>query len=101
MQDQPRSAARRPAGSGHLEVRTARSGRETWYGKWRVGQRQIRERIGPKRGPLCTDGLTRRQAERELARRVQLAGSAPVLSERPYLAEAGEHYIVHVDRVLA
>src|SRR4051794_23576040 len=99
MQDQPRSAARRPAGSGHLEVRTARSGRETWYGKWRIGERQIRERIGPRRSPLVPDGLTKRQAERELARRVQLARATPVLSERPYLAEAGERYIVHVDQV--
>jgi len=44
------------------------AGRETYYGKWRVGSEQIKRRIGPKRILSTREGLTRTQAEAELRR---------------------------------
>ena len=40
--------SRRPRGTGSLLVRRDLSGGEVWYGKWRVGDDQIKRRIGPK-----------------------------------------------------
>jgi len=31
---------RRPSGTGSLFVRTDHAGRESWYAKWRVGERR-------------------------------------------------------------
>ena len=48
--------ARRSYGTGSLfEYRGA------WYGKWRVGDRQIKRKVGPKRLPGTRQGLTRTQ----------------------------------------
>src|SRR5438552_356536 len=65
---QAASAARRPQGTGSLLLRRDRLGRETWYGKWRAGGQQRMQRLGPRRQPGETVGLTRRQAEAELRR---------------------------------
>ncbi len=40
--------ARRPRGTGSLFIRTDRAGRRTWYGKVRVGERQVKRRLGPR-----------------------------------------------------
>jgi len=61
-------ANRRSYGTGSLYVRADRNGRETWYGKWRAGGRQVKRRIGDKRATGSRDGLTRPQAEAELRR---------------------------------
>ncbi len=62
------TAAKRSYGSGRLFVRADSTGRETWYGSWRVDGRRVKRRIGLKRRPSMADGLTRTQAEAELRR---------------------------------
>jgi signal transduction histidine kinase len=66
---------RRPHGTGSLLVRSDRLGRETWYGKWRAGSRQVMRALGPRREPGGTVGLTRREAEAELRRGLAEAGT--------------------------
>jgi integrase len=69
--------SRRGRGQGSLIVKTDRAGRELYYGKWRVGQRQVMRRIGPKRKPSTREGLTRSQAEAELRR--LMGGETPAI----------------------
>jgi integrase len=45
--------------------------RGSWYGQWWVGGRQVKRKLGSKREPGSPDGLTRKQAEQELRRRMQ------------------------------
>ncbi|MDQ3722679.1 MAG: hypothetical protein M3376_06350 [Actinomycetota bacterium] len=40
---------RRPKGTGSLLIRRDVYGRDIWYGKWRVGDEQVKRRSGPKR----------------------------------------------------
>jgi integrase len=86
--------ARRAPGSGHLLVRRTKAGAENWYGKWYADGRQVFRRIGPKRPPGGTTGLTRRDAEKRL-RELQ-ADVAPAPRERVGVAEAGEALIAHL-----
>jgi len=64
---------RRPYGSGNLESHKNADGSESWYGRWYVedlatGKRkQVRRKVGRKRRPGSTDGLTKREAEKRLA----------------------------------
>ena len=62
------SGGKRGRGQGSLIVKVDAAGRATYYGKWRVGQRQVMRRIGPRRKPNTRDGLTQVQAEAELRR---------------------------------
>ncbi len=87
-------SARRPYGSGSLHEY-----RGGWYAKWRIGDRQIKRKIGPKRTPGTRLGLTRSQAERELHRIMQAETAAPV-AERTSIREAGERYLHHVEFVM-
>lgn len=68
---------RRTYGTGSLYPVVRSGGRETWYGRWRVGGRQLQRRIGPKRRRGETTGLTKAEAEAKL-RRMRLASD-----ERP------------------
>jgi integrase len=63
-------------------------GRETWYGKWRFGGRQVKRRIGPKRIPSTRESLTCSQAEAEL-RRLMGATIAATPGQRVTVEEAG------------
>src|ERR1700683_4691859 len=81
---------RRPRGTGTLMVRKDSAGRETWYGKWRVGTAQVKRRIGPKRAPSTRDGLTRSQAEAELRKLIGTVQVAQARRERMTITEAGE-----------
>src|SRR4051794_18505496 len=67
MQPQ-RNDARRPRGTGSLFTRRDTAGRETWYGKWYVGGTRRKRKVGLRRAPGSTQGLTKPQAERELQR---------------------------------
>jgi integrase len=58
--------ARRPQGTGSLQIRKDSGGREIWYGHWRANGRQVRRRIGLKRPEGTRQGLTRVQAEERL-----------------------------------
>lgn len=69
--------SRRSYGSGSLLVRADRNGRETWYGSWRVSGRRVKRRIGLKRTPSCSDGLTHVQAEQTMRRFMAEAVALP------------------------
>jgi len=85
--------SRRPRGTGALMVRRDAAGRETWYGKWRVGGQQVKRRLGPKRVVGTHDGLTQTQAEAELRRMMGEVGALRARGERVTLAQAGEALI--------
>ena len=87
--------SRRSYGTGSLFVRRDGAGRETWYGQWRVGAQLVKRRIGLKRPPGTTDGLTKTQAERELRRKID-SERAAASRERVTVTEAGEHYLDHL-----
>jgi integrase len=94
----PRRAAslvRRPQGTGSLLVRCDRRGRETWYGKWRAGDRQVMRRLGLRRQPGESTGLTRRQAEAELRKLVTEDAAQPAVQERLTLETLAERYLAH------
>jgi integrase len=100
MQTQRSSGARRPPGTGALIIRPDKAGRETWYGKWRVGERQVKRKLGPRREPGSTVGLTRRQAEAALRREIDRERSRPPLHESLSFAEVAERHLHHVEHVL-
>jgi integrase len=81
--------SRRPRGTGALFVKRDSAGRETWYGKWRVGTAQVKRRIGPKRIPSTRDGLTRTQAEAELRRLIGSVDQATLSRERVAVGQVG------------
>jgi hypothetical protein len=87
--------SRRSYGTGSLYVRRDSAGRETWYGQWRAGARPVKRRIGPRREPGTSNGLTKAQAERELRRKID-SERASASRERVTIAEAGERYIDHL-----
>lgn len=78
-------------------MRTDRTGREVWYGKWREGDRQCKRALGPVRRPGSAVGLGRAEAEAALRRRLAEAGAAGRMRERLDLSEAGERYLHHVE----
>jgi integrase len=90
--------ARRSYGSGSLFVRADANGKESWYGRWYTAGRQLQRRIGDKRRPGTREGLTRSQAERELARRVEL--ERPAVRSGLTIESAAERYLDHLELVL-
>ena len=90
---------RRPPGTGSLFLRIDSTGRETWYGKWRVGQRQVKRRLGPRRTAGSTVGLTRRQAEAALQEAMTRASCRPATHERLSFNDAALRYLDHVEHV--
>jgi len=71
----------------------------SWYGKWRVGQRQVKRRLGPVRPVGTSEGLTRKMTEAELRR---LMGEVKLLlpEQRVTFEQAAERYVQHVEHVL-
>jgi integrase len=67
---------------------------ESWYGKWRVGKRQVKRKVGAKRRPGTREGLTKTQAEKELRRLMREVKATP--RERLTLREVGDAYIAHL-----
>jgi integrase len=96
-----RGKARRPRGTGSLLVRTSRDGQRTWYAKWRQGQRQVKRALGPVREKGGKVGLTRSQAEGELRRLLADASASGATRETLSMVEAGERYLLHVERFRA
>lgn len=84
-----RPGPRRPRGTGALFVKRDSAGRETWYGKWRVGTVQVKRRVGPKRVPSTREGLTRTEAETELRRLMGVVDHAVLTRERVTIEEVG------------
>jgi integrase len=73
--------------------------RGSWYGKWRVGDRQIKRKLGPVRPVGSSDGFTRKQAEAALRR---MMSEVKILApeERITFGEAAERYVHHVEHVM-
>ena len=92
--------ARRPAGTGSLFVRADSAGKETWYGKWRVGETQVKRKLGLRRVPGSSLGLSAREAEAALRRAIQETAAHPPIQERLNFGEAARRYIVHAEGVL-
>lgn len=90
---------KRSYGTGRLFIRTDGNGRETWYGSWRVGGTRVKRRIGPKRRPGTSDGLTRTQAEAQLRHRIATE-TVVAGAQRRKVFEAGELYLEHLEHVL-
>jgi hypothetical protein len=67
----------------------------SWHGKWRVGDRQVKRKLGRVRKPGESTGLTRRQAEAAL-RRVISEVRVPAPEERLSVAQAGRHFLNHL-----
>ena len=86
--------SRRAYGSGSIVQEGC-----SWYGKWRVGDRQVKRRLGPVRPVGSSDGITRKQAEAELRR---LMGEVKALApeERITFRTAAERYVHHIERVM-
>jgi hypothetical protein len=76
--------AKRTYGTGSIHEH-----RGAWYAKWRVGGKQVKRKLGPKRRPGSREGLTRKQAETRLRKLMSEVVAAPV-SERVTVGEAGE-----------
>jgi hypothetical protein len=93
-------APRRPSGTGALFVRVDSTGRETWYGKWRVGGIQVKRKLGLKRLPGSSTGLTAREAETALRRAIEETATRPPAVERLDFGEVAERYIIHVEGLL-
>lgn len=87
---------RRNYGTGSLLIHMGAGGKETWYGRWCVGKKRVKRRIGPKRKPGGRTGLSRTQAEAEL-RRLMVAERAPLDGDELSLTEAAEHMLRHLE----
>ncbi len=87
MQTNP---SRRPHGTGALIEQDG-----TYYGKWRVGGRQVKRKLGPIRTPSTRDGLTKAQAEAKLRTLMGEVSAAP--AERLTVAEVAERLLVHLE----
>jgi len=84
---------KRSYGSGSVIVH-----RGSWYGRWRVGDRYVKRKLGAIREPGTRDGLTRKQAEMAL-RRQMTEVRVVVPEERMSVQEAGDRYLHHVEHV--
>jgi len=86
---------RRSYGTGALIVRHDGRGRSTWYGQWRAGGSLVKRRIGVKREPGSSNGLTKTQAERELRKLMDSHVTVPARDRRT-VAEVGASYLDHL-----
>jgi integrase len=86
--------ARRTYGTGSVIIRSG-----NYFGKWRVGDRQIMRKLGPVRKTGTSTGLTKAQAEAHLRKLIaEVKYIAP--DERCDFAEVAERYIDHVEHVM-
>ncbi len=91
--------AKRSYGTGRLFARVDSGGREHWYGTWWAGGVRVKRKIGLKRRPGTSDGLTRVQAEAELRRRIA-TDTVVAAGSRRTVQEAGDAYITHLETVM-
>lgn len=100
MSPERKVRTRRPHGTGALIARVDSQGRETWYGKWRDDGRQIKRKLGLRRLPGSSIGLTAREAEAVLRRAMDEATARVPVHERLGFEEVAERYLHHVELVL-
>jgi integrase len=90
--------AKRSYGSGRLyEVERKRG--TVYYGSWWSGGRRVKRRIGAKRSPGQSDGLTQVQAERELRRMIEREVVRPSRERRTF-EQAADAYVDHLEHVM-
>jgi integrase len=82
---------RRPHGTGSILVKAG-----AYYGKWRVGDRQVLRKLGPVRQPGARGGLTRTMAEARL-REMMAVAIAPAVVERVTVEDAGKRHLAHLE----
>ncbi len=86
--------ARRTYGTGGILTRG-----ENYYGKWRVGDRQVMRKLGPVRKVGTSNGLTKAQAEARLRKLIgETTHAAP--QERLTFGEVAARYVDHVEGVM-
>jgi integrase len=91
---------RRAHGTGSLETRTDKYGREIYYGRFYVSGRQVKRKLGVKRRAGESTGLTKTGAERALQKLIDAEVRVVPMGERIDVAAAGERYLVHLDQVM-
>jgi integrase len=72
--------------------------RGAWYGRWWLGSRYVKRKLGEIREPGTREGLTRKQAETAL-RRQMTEVRVVVPEERMTFQEAGDRYLHHLEHV--
>jgi integrase len=85
--------SKRMYGSGSVIVH-----RGGWYGRWWIGGRYVKRKLGAIREPGTREGLTRKQAEAAL-RRQMTEVRVVVPEERMTFKEAGDRYLHHLEHV--
>jgi integrase len=91
---------RRAHGTGSLETRTDKYGREIYYGRFYVAGRQVKRKLGVKRRAGESTGLTKTGAERALQKLIDAEVRVVPMGERIDVLTAGERYLVHLDQVM-
>lgn len=86
---------RRSYGTGSILTRNG-----AYYGKWRVGGRQVKRKLGRVRMPGTRVGLTRAQAEARLRDLIVQTTVVVSADERRSFAEVGEQYATHLEVVM-
>ena len=84
---------KRTYGSGSVIVH-----RGAWYGRWWIGTRYVKRKLGEIREPGSREGLTRKQAEMAL-RRLMTEVRVVVPEERMTYQEAGDRYLHHLEHI--
>jgi integrase len=85
--------SKRTYGAGSVFVH-----RGSWYGRWWVGGRRIKRKLGPIRQPGAREGLTRKQAEAALRRLMgEIRFIAP--EERMTFEDVAGRYLHHLEHV--
>jgi integrase len=92
------NGSRRSYGSGSLTIRTDANGQQTWYGLWWSNTRRVKRRIGPKRTPGTTTGLTRAQAEAQLRHLIAETTVTRPAGEPVTIADVTDRYLTHIER---
>ena len=87
-------SARRTYGTGSVIIR-----RGNYFGKWRVGDRQVMRKLGPVRKVGTSTGLTKAQAEAQL-RKLMAEVKYVAPNDRLSFGEVAERYIDHVEHVV-
>jgi integrase len=87
------SKDKRTYGSGSVIVH-----RGAWYGRWWIGTRYVKRKLGAIREPGTREGLTRKQAEMAL-RRMMTEVRVVVPEEQMTYQEVGDRYLHHLEHV--
>lgn len=92
--------ARRSYGTGQLFTKRDAGGREHWYARFYAGGGRPKRRIGLKRTPGSSEGLTRPQAEKQLRLLMETETLSIASDNRLAIEAAGERYLSHLESVM-